>query len=149
MKKGFTLIELLVVISIIGTLAALIVNNLSDARGRARDASKKQDMTQLKTALRLYYNDYQGYPTGNGLTMNGCGLDGTDPCTWGAAFTAGADDTIYMKTLPLAVNYQSTDADAFIAKITLENASDPDIPSSQANCPGGVYSALEFVVCAD
>ena len=59
MLRGFTLIELLIVITIIGTLAGLLFTNFSGARERARDSKRKSDVTQMKNALRLYYNDYQ------------------------------------------------------------------------------------------
>jgi len=154
--SGFTLIELLVVISIIGTLVGLIVNNMASARARARDSSKKSGLTQLKTALRLYYNDYQQYPEGNGFSINGCG-DGDDPCTPGGTFSAGLPDpTIYMRQLPPSVNYQSglvagLTNDEFIAKAILENASDPDILPSQEACPCAScsFAETEYIVCAD
>lgn len=149
MKKGFTLIELLVVISIIGTLVGLIVNNLTDARARARDVKRKSDLSQLKTALRLYYNDYQHYPIGNGLVIMGCGAAGDDACTEEGTFSAGAGPTIYMKTLPADLNYQSDGGDEFIAKMVLENASDADLTTSQANCPGGDYATTDYAVCSD
>jgi len=155
-QKGFTLIELLVAISIIGTLVGLIVNNMADARARARDSKRKSNLTQLKTALRLYYNDYQQYPAGNGVTIEGCGTDGDETCPddlWSAGLPASP--TIYMKQLPEDINYYSDalgiDTDSFIAKVTLENASDPDILSSQNTCPcsGCSYDTTEFIVCAD
>jgi len=153
-NKGFTLIELLVVISIIGTLVGLIVNNMASARTRARDSKRKSSLTQLKTALRLYYNDYQTYPVGNGVYVYGCGTDGDEACTTEGLFSAGTGPNIYMKQLPANINYQSgpgagIDSDSFILKVTLENTSDADILPSQAQCPGGVYSATEFIVCAD
>jgi len=150
-KSGFTLIELLVVISIIGTLVGLIVNNMADARARARDAKRKSGLNQLKTALRLYYNDYQHYPTGAGTTFNGCGLDGDDACPEPPGiFSAGSDSTIYMREIPAGIQYQSTGEDSFITRAVLENASDPDILPSQLACPDGTpYAKTEFVVCAD
>ena len=149
MKKGFTLIELLVVISIIGTLVGLIVNNLTDARARARDVRRKSELSQLKTALRLYYNDYQHYPAGTGLYIQGCGATGTDNCTSGGTFSAGSEPTIYMKTLPADLFYESEGEDDFIAKMVLENASDPDLAAAQAACPGPNYAATDYPVCSD
>lgn len=150
-KPGFTLIELLVVISIIGTLVGLIVNNMADARARARDAKRKSGLSQLKTALRLYYNDYQHYPTGAGTTFNGCGPDGSDVCPEAGIFSAGSgDSTIYMREIPADIQYQSAGEDSFTTKAVLENASDPDILSSQLACPDGApYAETEFAVCAD
>lgn len=61
-REGFTLIELLVVISIIGILSSFAIVSLNSARMKARDALRKGDMAQLRTALSLYYDDNLEYP---------------------------------------------------------------------------------------
>jgi len=61
-SRGFTLIELLVVISIIGILSSFAIVSLNSARTKARDALRKGDMAQLRTALDLYYDDNDQYP---------------------------------------------------------------------------------------
>ncbi len=66
-KKGFTLIELLVVIAIIGLLSTLAVVSLNNARAKSRDAKRVSDIKQVQTALELFYNDNNGYPT---VTVN-------------------------------------------------------------------------------
>ena len=61
-KKGFTLIELLVVIAIIAILSAIGLVALNGAREKARDAQRRSDVAQIRTALNLFYDDYNGYP---------------------------------------------------------------------------------------
>lgn len=60
-EKAFTLIELLVVIAIIGILATVVLVNLSSTRGRARDARRKSDLSNIRLALEMYY-DSQATP---------------------------------------------------------------------------------------
>ncbi len=62
-QKGFTLIELLVVIAIIGLLASVVLLALGSARSKSRDAKRVADVRQIVSALELYYNDNNGYPT--------------------------------------------------------------------------------------
>lgn len=82
-NKGFTLIELLVVVAIIGLLSSVVLASLNSARGKARDAKRKQDMVQIRTALELYYHDYGSYPLAYGggwagYSVNNCnGTQGT------------------------------------------------------------------------
>jgi len=67
-QKGFTLIELLVVISIIGVLSTIAMTSLNGAKAKARDAKRLSDITQIKTALDIYYADHGHYPsTGSNL----------------------------------------------------------------------------------
>jgi len=62
-KSAFTLIELLVVIAIIGMLATISVIALQNARAKSRDAKRAGDMKQVQTALELFFNDNNRYPT--------------------------------------------------------------------------------------
>lgn len=111
-KKGFTLIELLVVVSLIGILATLVIANMNAARERARDATRKSDLRNIQTALRLYYNDNTGYPIASVLPA------------WGSAWTP------YMNTLPAdpltsqSYVYTYTDSENYILSVCLENISD-------------------------
>jgi general secretion pathway protein G len=152
-RRGFTLIELLVVILVVGILATLVVANFSSSRSRARDLKRKNDLNAMKTALRLYYNDYQTYPAASGGQIAGCGANGTTACAWGATF--GTTGTTYMGELPAdplnsnpyTYTYaQRNGGEGFTITAVLENASDTDSTSSQNRC-GVSAGAGRYVVC--
>lgn len=65
-SRGFTLIELLVVIAIIGILSSVVLASLNTAKNKANDAARMADVKSLKTAIEMYANDNNGYPTSNG-----------------------------------------------------------------------------------
>ena len=62
MTRAFTLIELLVVIAIIAILTAVILPALSGSKGKARDAQRVSDVSQLQLALELYFDRCGQYP---------------------------------------------------------------------------------------
>ena len=67
-KNGFTLIELLVVIAIIALLSSVALIALVSARQKSRNTKRLGDMTQMNTALELYFTANRGYPSGtNGV----------------------------------------------------------------------------------
>ena len=61
-QRGFTLIELLVVIAIIGLLASIVLIALNNARVKGRDAKRAADLSQIATAVELYYAANSHYP---------------------------------------------------------------------------------------
>lgn len=153
-QAGFTLIEILVVISVIGILAGLLLTNFVGVRERAADTSLKNDLRQLKTALRLYYNDVGSYPdAGAGATIQGCGSPaGTSVCA--DAFSSGT--TVYMNELPADFAYYSDGIDSFLLVATLANASDDDITASVNRCDpasrgyfGQTVGPTDYFVCED
>jgi len=159
-QTGFTLIELLVVIFIIGILAAVLFPNFFSSRQRARDATRKHDLLEIKNALRLYYNDYATYPSDSGNTINGCGVDGDASCSWGSAWTAGT--TTYMQVIPsdpMQGQYYgycvSSDGNSFLLWANLENPGDSDAANSADRCGVGTSAACApsgcdncYYVCA-
>lgn len=67
---GFTLLELLVVLSIIATLAALVLPALASAKQQALRAGCANNLRQMGIAFQLYVQDNNCYPlsTSDGLT---------------------------------------------------------------------------------
>lgn len=169
MKKAFSLIELIVVIAITAVLIAVALPNLLSARERARDAKRKEEMQQLKNALRMYYTDFQAYPiaaTCNSKPnyISGCGLlhNTCCPCDGVTGFAVGDTcQTIYMKKLSddlgVTIRYfrSNTNTDDFCLRALLENTADPDIASSQTRCSsacteaGAACTGAYYCVCAD
>lgn len=164
-QSGFSLIELLVVISIIAVLVAVGLPNFLSARERTKDSRKKTELSQMKTALRLYFNDYGKYPDPSVPAVgqiDGCGDNGTTQCS-GNTFcvtSAGSCETTYMKRIPdPATDYTwsytgRTAGDDFCLWAPLDNLGDPDIAGSQARCQAvcwdvGYAAASDFMVCAD
>jgi prepilin-type N-terminal cleavage/methylation domain-containing protein len=161
-KQGFTLIELLVVMAITAALIAVALPNYLGARERARDVQKKEDMNAMKQALQLFYNDNHVYPADqNGRYIIGCGDSSSltaCPCSTGIYFAGGSDcSTVYMKSAPKQISsmtyIQADSGDDFCLKVSLENASDTDITSSQTRCSTACGTncngTVDYCVCAD
>jgi len=150
-KKGFTLLELLVAISIIGILISMGTVYYSSAQKKSRDAKRKSDLKEIRTALRMYYNDYQSYPSNNSNhQIVGCGTT----FSWGSEFSCGS--TVYMSELPedpdsskryhylRGSDGDSSNTDAFRLYACLENESDPDLDSSDRCSSSDAYSYTIF-----
>lgn len=151
-KTAFTLIELLVVISVLGILVAVILPNLVGVRARARDSARKNDLRQLKVAIRMYYNDQQVYPPDddNGNIV-ACGEDGTLLCpNDDQSFAIG--NVIYMKEMVSTENFdyvQMSSGEDFLLSTVLENSSDSDIADSVERCNVIDPVVSTYYICAD
>jgi len=132
---GFTLIELLLVVVIIGILSTLVVVNFIGIRGRARDAQRKTDLNQIRTALQLYNSDEGSFPDNS---------DYTGEC--GDVFDNQNSGVVYMKKIPCdplektEYIYAQTPAQCsdvgilctgYTLYACLENTSDPSIDEKQ------------------
>jgi prepilin-type N-terminal cleavage/methylation domain-containing protein len=131
--NGFTLTELLIVITIIGTLASLVIVNFRSAQMRGRDGVRKSDLRNIQTALRLYYNDFGRYPSSApaaGGAIVGCGtVAAPASCTYGSVWTKAG--TTYMSILPDEplktpdYVYTYVNDDDYTLRACLESRSDP------------------------
>ncbi len=61
-KKGFTLVEILVVMTIIAVLIGVGLVSYQGARKSSRDAKRKADLEQIRSALEIYRTDCKTYP---------------------------------------------------------------------------------------
>ncbi len=147
--QAFTLIELLIVIAVIGILVAVILPNLIGMRERARDTVRKNDITQLKKALRLYFDDFGAYPSDSGGLIC-CDPDPTSCAAGVCGSNFVVNGTSYMKSIPEGYTYDQLDSGYdFLLTIDLENASDQDLAKSADRCNITTPGASTYYVCAD
>lgn len=62
-KYGFTLIEVLVAATIIGLLSTIGLSGYQAITRSGRDALRKSDLEQIRSALEIYKSDNGNYPT--------------------------------------------------------------------------------------
>jgi general secretion pathway protein G len=62
--QGFTLVELMIVIAIMGLLTYMVAPRLIGVMGKAKPKIAAADLSNLSTALDLFYLDVGRYPTG-------------------------------------------------------------------------------------
>jgi len=61
--SGFTLIEVMVVVAILAILASVVVLQVMDRPGEARQAAARADIATVVSALNLYRLDNYAYPS--------------------------------------------------------------------------------------
>jgi len=127
-SRGFTLIELLVVIAIIGILATIAVVALQNARAKARDARRVADVKQMQTALELYFNDKQHYPSATEFTAGSI------------VSTSTQGTTTYMAVIPTPPS--PADGPCSSTSAYVYNASSDGNSYTISYCLGGNVSAL-------
>ena len=128
---GFTLIELVVVTAILAilSLVAIEVINPVTQISKARDAQKKSDFEQIRTALDLYYGDTRCYPDANALPF-------------GQAWT-GSNGQVYMARVP-------TSPDSSTPYVYMTEGLCPQWYAlyAKSSINGGVISATNKDTCA-
>jgi len=63
LHRGFTLIELLVVIAILGTLAAVVILNVTKFIGSGRTEARATEQANVQTAVTAYMYDHSTVTT--------------------------------------------------------------------------------------
>lgn len=135
-KNGFSLIELLVVISIIAVLTAVLMINFVGARERSRDSEKIQNLNNLKNALRMYYNDYQAYPSPGATNCLDC-------------LNTAIGSSYLVGVLNIGYSYTATsDGNGFWVKTGLESGAGNEDENSQIKC-GLTPTPGVYAVCAN
>lgn len=153
-QSGFTLIELMVVISIIGTLASVIIVSLESARSKARDSSRRAALNQIQLALELYRNDHGTFQVvGSGHMGGGQGwLAYENGSTYSTSVTRALHNEGYLP-VPLIEDpsispgymiYICNNGQAYAISATLENPTPEGIAEIQTSCngvgPNGTYT---------
>ena len=89
-QKGFTLIELLVVISIISLLSSVVLSSLSSARNKAKIATTKAELNQLRNAISALGIDTGLFPTKESVMVCGSNPEAfLNVCSAGISCTDG------------------------------------------------------------
>ena len=148
-KKGFTLIELLIVIGIIGLLSTVAVVSLNSSRAKGRDAKRIADVKSLQSALEVYFNDQNAYPTASGVIGGTAAADLKNLCGVAAGFQAAVcgATTTYMSGIPAnptpngtAYTYtpSGTPPSSYTLTFTLENNTGSLLAGLRTASPSGV-----------
>lgn len=66
-RQGFTLIEILVAATIIAVLSVSGVASYTSINKRSRDAKRKSDLEQVRSALEMFRVDKGYYPNSSGI----------------------------------------------------------------------------------
>lgn len=65
-NRGFTLLELLVTATLIAVLTIIGIVSYASVNKRSRDAKRRSDLEQMRSALEMYRSDNSQYPGGSG-----------------------------------------------------------------------------------
>jgi len=68
-QRGFTLVELLIVVIILSILAAIVVPQFASSTTDAKNAALDANLSALRSATELYYQQHGEYPSANAATV--------------------------------------------------------------------------------
>jgi len=142
-KKGFTLIEILIVLMIIGIMVTIATFGIQGAREAARDAKRKTDLENVKTALELYFNDCGAYPAPSSGNL-------PDPIIGDGSVSNCPVTNIYMSDVPTdplptlrEYSYTTPIPTSYVLCSALEE--DP-IPAMDVSACGSCSEACNYIV---
>lgn len=139
-KNGFTLIELLVSMGIIAVLSGMAVFNFNQARMRARDVSRKSDLSQMQKALELFKNDNEGkYPTV--AQMVGQAALNTDEAYSKVEYIDPKGKGVWYDYL-----YSTTDQKTYTLSACLENKADTTRLQPSVACGGSTSAGVIYQI---
>ncbi len=152
MRKGFSLVELLVVISIIAVLTAVTLPNFLGAREKARDSQRIQDLSSMKSALRIYYNEKQAYPTGTNTQLDNT-FSSYFPAITNIGYTYSYSQTNNGDGFVLCVNTEARNLEGGFSqsKCGVINAIPSGMPATSCGVTigGGTTTTSSYFVCAN
>lgn len=89
-EAGYTLIEILIVLSIIALIAAVVGPRVIGYLGRAKTSTAKVQITELATALELYFLDNGKFPSEQ-TGLQALVTRPTDAKTWNGPYLKKAE----------------------------------------------------------
>jgi general secretion pathway protein G len=99
--KGFTLIEMLIVIVVIAILALIVIPRLLGAGRKAKEATLRGDLHQIRNAIQQFEADCGDYPAAISqlMTAPAAGSDGgtgvaLDVTAWQGPYLRTPDDDL-------------------------------------------------------
>ncbi len=124
---GFTLIEILVVATIIGLLAAAGAVSYTQLSKQSRDAKRRADLEQIRSAVEMYRSNNGAYPLTASFDISSC----AQPSLPGYLSKAPKDP----KCTTNSYNY-SSDGTTYTVAAYLETGSGS---CGSLNCPSAIY----------
>jgi hypothetical protein len=157
-NKKLTKAEILVIALTFLVVSWLSWLNFEKGKAIQRDGVRKTDLERIKWAIDSYFEVYGIYPKNSGdFEILGCGSEAEAVCKGGQEWRG--EGIVYLEKFPIdpAVvagldwpnyGYQaSRDQSQFWFWIFLERESDPDLASSQKQCPGS-WQKNQYLVCS-